>query len=63
MSKLVVGGEDRSDDDGITICERGLGVSPWDPHKMIHVPSFWLSTPDTTSPIGTTADGPTGQCD
>lgn len=41
----------------VTICERGLGTSPWDPRKELHEPNFWLSTPG-----GTTADSPTGDC-
>lgn len=43
--------------DRVTICERGQGETPWDPHKEIHEPSFWLNTPG-----GTTADSPTGDC-
>ena len=43
--------------DQVTICERGQGDSPWDPRKEKHEPSFWLSTPG-----GTTADSPTGDC-
>jgi hypothetical protein len=42
--------------DEVTICERGLGNSPWDPHRRVHTPSFWLSGP------GTTADGPSERC-
>jgi len=41
----------------VTICERGVGASPWDPNKELHVPVFWLDTPG-----GTTIDSPTGDC-
>lgn len=43
--------------DKITICERGIGISPWDPQKMLHPSSYWFGTPG-----GTTADDPNQAC-
>lgn len=47
----------------VTICERGRGLSPWDPNKRMLTPSFWLSTyPGDPTQGGTTADSPLGDC-
>lgn len=40
----------------ITICERGIGLSPWDANKILES-NFWAGTPG-----GTTAAGPAGTC-
>lgn len=42
--------------ENVSICERGYGESPWDPHKRIHTARSWPGT------SGTTADTPTGEC-
>lgn len=43
--------------DEVRICERGIGISPWDPRKVLHPSSYWFGTPG-----GTTADGPSEPC-
>lgn len=43
--------------DQVTICERGVGLSPWDHPKIAHEPSFWLGMAG-----GTTADSRGGNC-
>ena len=43
--------------DNVAICERGMGMSPWDPRKVLHQSSYWVGTPG-----GTTGDGPSQSC-
>lgn len=43
--------------DTVRVCERGLGMSPWDPHKEVLRPSFWVGIAG-----GTTADEAVAGC-
>lgn len=47
----------RVDGGDVLLCERGLGESPWDPHKEVLEAGFWVSTPG-----GTTAESAVSDC-
>lgn len=47
----------RVEGNNVSICERGYGQSPWDPHNQVLPPGFWVNKPG-----GTTTESPTVDC-